>query len=200
MQIKNQIATYNVGINSTKPNKDEALTEVKNKTDVIVKAFKEYGLAEDDIQTTSMSIYQREEPYYEDGIQKFKKTDWTANTSVSAVLRDISKVQDFSDKIYALNVSDLNGPYFSLDYNANNDTEILRNAIAHVEEKARILAKEKHKILGELMAINEEDPQGNTIMLSGLKMMGGGGAGGAGGMQPGVSTVTKSVSMTFRLY
>ncbi len=196
MQITNQIATYNIGLNSTNASKETAINEVKTKADNVIKALSEYGIPAQDIQTTNMSVYQKEEPYYADGIQKFKKTDWIANTSLTVTLRDITKVDEFSDKVYAADVSDLNGPYFALDYNSDSDTEIMKKAIENVEKKAKTLAHAMGKQLGEVITIKEDDLLGYPVTLQG-KMMGGGGA---GGLPSGSTSVTKTVSVTYKIY
>jgi uncharacterized protein len=196
MQITNRIATYTIGINATNKDKEPAINEVKSKSDNLIKILVDYGIPREDIQTTGSSIYQKEEPYYENGVQKFKKTDWTASTSIGVTLREVDKVDDFSSKVYSAEISDLSGPFFALDYNTQSDTEILQKAIENVENKASTLARAMGKNLGEVVTIKEEEMQGFPIVMSG-KVMGGGGGDVA---QAGSTSVTKSVSVTYKIY
>lgn len=201
MQVQNQVATYNIGFNTTNANRDEAVKNVNDRTDNFVKVMTEYGIQPNDIQTTNKNIYQREEPYYDNGVQKFKKTDWTASTNITVVLRDIQKTDEFSGKVYSLDVSDVNGPYFSLDFNADKDVEILKKAMQNADTKAKALAQEKNKMLGEIVSISEDDTQGGAVPFFNKGMgMGAGGAGGGGGAQIGASTVTKSITITYKMY
>jgi uncharacterized protein YggE len=196
MQIQNQVATYTIGINSTDASKDKAFNDVKTKAEKLIAALSEYGIPENDMQTQGMNVYQREEPYYENGVQKFKKTDWYANTSVSVTVRDVTKVEDFSNKVYAMDISDINGPYFSLDFNQDKDSELLMKAMDNAESKAKQLAQYKNMKLGEVVSITEEDIQGLAVPMFDKAMGGGGGS----GIQSGSTSITKAVTVKYKLY
>lgn len=192
-QVNNQVATFNLGLNSRNANKDEAVADVTRRADDIVAIIREHGIKDEDMQTTSMSVYQLEEPYYEDGVQKYQKTDWNAYLSITVKFRDIDNVETFTQNLYALEVSDLNGPYFETAFGSENDEDLLKSALDDAHSKALALAKYNNKRLGDVMMITEGGAMPSPLMY---EMRG---AGGGGGVLPGSSDVSKTVTVTYEL-
>ncbi len=70
-QQKSQIAQFTAGVNAVGDNKEELISEVNKKIEALISSVKKFGIAEKDIKTQNLSVYQGEETYYDsEGRQK----------------------------------------------------------------------------------------------------------------------------------
>src|SRR5258708_3967699 len=59
---KNQIATYNVTVSASNDDKTKATDDVNTKMTNIINGIKAMGIADDDIKTENISVYQNPQP------------------------------------------------------------------------------------------------------------------------------------------
>ncbi len=196
LQTKNQIATFTAGVSSINDKKDDAVAEVNAKMEEIVAALKTFGIESADIKTQSASIYQMQETYYEDGRSKSRPGQWSVSNNIEVTLRKVDRAGDLSNLLAKSGANNVYGPNFSLDQATDGGDSLAAAAIEDAKKKAEAMAKSSGAVLGEVVSIVE----GYSSPVYPIYAMGGRGGGGGGAeVQPGSSTVTKSVTVTFAL-
>jgi uncharacterized protein len=190
---KSQIATFNFGINVTKDNKESAVSEVNQKMTAIIEGVKSFGIADADVKTSNLNVYQNEETYYEDGRQKVRPGQWRVSNTVDVKLRDVDKTTALVDFLTKTGANNIYGPNFSLDDTDKEETALIGLAIENARQKADVAAKASNRKLGRILTVNEGS---STSPISYLKDgMGGGG----GATEPGTGTISKYVTVTFEM-
>lgn len=190
---QNQIATFTGGVNAVNDNRDAAINDVNTKIQRVTDAVKALGVAESDIKTQNMNIFQSEEQYYEDGRQKTRLGQWRVSNTIEVKLRDITKSDALAAAFTAAGANNVWGPNFSLDDTEEAEKQLLAKAIEKAREKAELVAQAAGRKLGDIITVSESATAGVFPMFD----RGGGGGGGA--YQPGTGTVQKDVTVTFEL-
>ncbi len=197
-QQKNELATFTAGVEAVNASKEEAVKEVNDKIAELTKAIKDFGIAEADIKTQNMSVYQQEESYWDGGVQKSRKGLWRVNNSMEVVLRDISKANDFADLLNRSAANNVYGPNFAMSDVNNAEKTLYDEAVKDAREKAEAIAKYSGRRIGKVLSVNEVSG-GQVMPMYNLRTAADiGGAGGAG-VEPGSSTVYKSLTVVFEL-
>ena len=191
--ISNQLATYSVNVESTNANKDIAVKQANDKAQNVVTTVKKFGIQDKDIKTTSVNIFQVQEPYIKNGLQNYRPGDWRETITTEITLRDISKVNGFTDLLSGLDLTNMYGPNFSIDNSSIDDTAFIKSALADARKKALFIALNSGGKLGEIISVIEgSNTSSNPPVVGGL---GGGGA----AVEPGSQKVTKTVTVTYSL-
>ncbi len=194
--VKNEIARFNASVTVTNESKEQALSEANEKIKSILDAIKAYGVTDKDIKTNTVNVFQMEEPYYEDGIQKFSPGDWRAYMGIEIVYRDIDSIDMFAEMLALLDISDMSGPNFENDDSKLDESGLLRSAVKNASIKANELATISGGKLGKIVNIVETGS--NQLGIVPMYDRGMGGGGGIP-MQPGTSEVSRSVTVTYEL-
>lgn len=194
---KNQIANYSAGVNAVKDNKDEAIKEVNDKIAAITAAVIGFGVDASDIQTQSMSMYQRSDFYYDDnGVQKSRPGQWDVNNTISVVLRDVNRASALADLLTKSGATNVYGPNFQLDTTKKAEDALVADAIADAQIKAEAMAKASGTVLDKIVSVSEGSNGGAVYSLN---AMDGRGGGGGAVVQPGSTTVSKTVTVVWSL-
>lgn len=193
---KNQIANYSAGVNAVKDNKDEAVKEVNDKIAAITQAVKDFGVDPSDIQTQSMSVYQRQESYYDNGVQKSKPGQWEVNNTISVILRDVNRASAMANLLTKSGATNVYGPNFQLDTSIRAADGLMADAIADARIKAEAMAKASGTSLDKIISVSEGSGGGVSIPL--YAMDGRGGGGGAS-VEPGSTSISKTVTVVWSL-
>ena len=137
--------------------KDPAALEATNiqKINSAIDLLKNEGVSTSDIQTTNYNIY----PNYV--YNKYTQTQiiesYTFSQSVSAKIRDFSKIAEILGKLSSLGVSQLTGPDFSLS-NATQQKYLIEaeaKAFADAQNKAQAIAQANGIKLGSIINLSE---------------------------------------------
>jgi len=201
----NQIASFTAGMDSIETSKEEALNKVNEAMNQLIAKVKDFGIKEEDIQTQTASVYQ--ETDYVDSNMMYpqrgdaQKGDWRANNSVSIKLREVDKAEDL---LAILNESGANyvyGPDFSIEDADLASDELLTEAVTNAREKAEKVAAANNQKVGKIISLTEG---GTSPVYSAYKLMApmaGGGSESAidANLEPGSSTTSKTVTVTFEL-
>lgn len=193
---KNQIANYSAGVNSVKDNKEEAIKEVNTKITAITEAVKNFGVESSDIQTQSMSVYQRQETYYDNGVAESKPGQWDVNNTISVTLRDVKKAAALADLLAASGATNVYGPNFQLDTSLRAEDALMADAIANAQVKAEAIAKASGTKLDKILSVTEGSSGGVVYPLY-AKMDGMGGGGSS--VEPGSTSISKTVTVIWSL-
>jgi len=194
--VKNEIAKFNLNMDSLNPDKAKAVEETNKKASMVIDSIKNFGIPEEDIKTINMNVYQQDK--YENGT--YVKGDWFAGTGLEITVRNIEQATSFSDLISSLDVSSFYGPSFMVATANLDQTDPLKDALTDAKDKATVIAKAMNKRLGDVLYFVEDSSSygGNPIMYSMKDGMGGLGGGGAE-MLPGTTETYKSVTVTYEL-
>lgn len=196
---KTQVATYTAGVGSVNINKDAAVKEVNDKLAEIVKSIKTFGIAEADIRTQNLSIYQDQESYWDQSgqTQRTRPGQWRVNNTVEVKLRAVDRAAELSDLLASTGATNVWGPNFAMEDTKDAENALLKAAIDDARKKAETIAEASGKKLGTIVSVNE-DGIVNSLYPT-LKMADGFGGGGGAVVEPGSQTVTKTVTVTFEL-
>jgi len=194
---KNQIANFSAGVSAVKDSKDVAVKEVNDKISAITEAVKEFGVDVSDIQTQSMSIYQRQESYYENGTQKSRPGQWDVNNTIAVTLRDVNRASAMAGLLTKSGATNVSGPNFQLDTSKKVTDALVADAIADAQIKAEAMAKASGTSLDKVISVTEGGSS-NVInpMFAGAAGMGGGGG---APVEPGSTNVNKTVTVVWSL-
>lgn len=188
---KNQKATFSAGVNAISDNKDTAIGDVNKKVTAIIEAVKTFGVTSDNIKTQNLNVYQNEETYYEDGRQKVRQGQWRVSNTVEITLTNVDAAQDLTDILTKSGATNIYGPNFVLDETGEAENSLIDAALKNAKDKAVQIARASSKRLGAISNV-VEGYQSTPV----YRMESGGGG---GGIEPGMGTVIKTLTVTFEL-
>jgi uncharacterized protein len=142
------IATFSFTVTETAKTVVDAQTLATNKINTALKAVKDAGVADKDIQTTSYNInphYEYQTPvcntnYCPSG--KSILTGYDVSQSIEVKVRDLGKAGSIFTSIGSLGVQNVNGLTFSVDKPEKVQAEARAKAITDAQTQAKELAKQ----------------------------------------------------------
>jgi len=189
---KNQIASFNAGVNVIKEKKEEAVAEANQKMDALIKAVKDFGIPDKDIETQNMSVYQQQDPS-----QPKINGRWSVNNSISITLRDTNKVNDLVNLLNSSGANNVYGPNFRMDDTNEIEKTLYDEAISDAREKATLIAKASGRKLGKVVTVNDNGVSGSVYPAYALKSSMDSGMGGGAVSEPGSATISKTMTVVF---
>ena len=185
----NEVASFTAGVSAINQDKQAAMAEVNQKTEEIISAVKQFGIPTEDIQTQNLSVYQRQENY-----NGGEAGDWHTNNTVSIKLREADRASALTEVLAQTGATNIHGPNFRIEDTSQKENDLLSSAIDDAREKAELIAQASDKQLGKVITVNEG---GSSAPRFGV--MSEMGAGGGAPVEPGTSTVSKTVTVVFEL-
>jgi len=196
--VKNQIAGFSAGVTVSNNDKATAVNEVNSKMTVLVKAVKDFGIKEADIQTQQASVYQDNFWYVEGGVSKSRKGQWTANNSIEITLRNVDRAQQLTDLLNTSGATNVYGPNFRMDDTNQAEKSLYAVAMKDAMDKADIIARASGRKLGRVLTVSDNGSSSNIVypMMARTDM-----AGGAvpAPVEAGSTTLTKNLTVSFEL-
>lgn len=184
---KNQVASFSAGVNVIKEKKDEAVDETNRKVSELIASIKNFGIAEGDIQTQGVNVYEQRDSGRQNGVSK-----WVVNNTIEITLRDVSKVNDLMDLLNKSGANNVYGPNFRIEDTADTEKGLYDSAMTDAREKAQLIANSSGRKLGKVINV-VEGSSGNYVPIYKTLSVGDGGA----ELEPGVSTISKTLTVTF---
>jgi uncharacterized protein len=197
-QQKNQIATFNVGVNVINDKKEPAVAEANQKINAVTEAVKNFGIDEKDIKTQNLSVYQDERILSPLSNQQSKLGQWRVNTSITITLREVDKASALADLLTSTGANNLNGPNFSFDDTTKFESDLVASAIKNAKNKAENIAKASGRKLGKVVSVVEGSGGVNYYPVA-MKAAGGALDSSRASFEPGTGTISKSVTVVFEL-
>ncbi len=196
-QEGNQQSSFTAGVSAVGDDKQVTIDEVNKKVADIVEKVKAFGIVDTDIKTQNISIYQNQEPYTsEGGVSKSRLGQWNVSNNVEIILRDVARVDEFSTLLASTGANNVWGPNFTTGDSREAQKALLAGAIENAKSKAEEAAKATGKKLGKVLSITEAGADSGYPMSMYDRGMGGGGG---FPTQPGTTTVSQIVTVTFEL-
>jgi uncharacterized protein YggE len=190
---KNEVASFSAGVNVINIKKEDAVAEVNKKINELIASVKAFGIAEGDIQTQSMSVYQQQEPIYSSSGQPGKNGQWVVNNTIEITLRDVAKTQELVDLLNKSGANNVYGPNFRIEETNDAEKGLVDSAIQDARDKAEIIAKAAGRKLGKVINVSE----GSGGISYPMYAMKADGLGGGAAAEPGTSTISKTLTVTF---
>lgn len=175
-------ATMTFGVTTRGDDAKAALASNSAAMEKVLAAVKGAGVAAENVQTQSVSVYRREDGGYE------------ASNSVSVVVRDLSKVGDVTDAATAAGANNVGGPSLSKDGTGALYRDALKKAFADAKAKAAALADAAGMALGGVQSISEGGTVPGPIAWEAARA-----SDAKVPVEPGTQQVQASVSVTFAL-
>lgn len=188
------IATFSFTVTQTATSVAEAQTKTNTQANAAIKALKDGGIADKDIQTTSYTINPRYEyhsavcptpamtsasangssgaptVYCPSGKQVLAGYD--VNESVAVKLHDLSKAGSILSLLGGLGVQNVSGPNFSVENPEAVQAQARSKAIDNAQTKARELARELGVSLARVTSFYESNgPMPIAYGMGGAKVM-----------------------------
>jgi len=210
----NQIAIFTAGMESIESTKEEALNKTNQAMNQLIEKVKDFGIKEADIQTQSVNVYQdteyirMDEPAIEPGVSnsmypqpegKARKGDWRASNSVTITLREVDRADGLLAILNNSGANNVYGPNFSLDDSQAASDALLSQAVSNARAKAEEIAKANKQSIGKIINLTES---GNYPIYNRYEMMPMASdtkISVDANLEPGSSTTSKSVTVTFEL-
>lgn len=195
-EITNQIASFSVTVEINDEDKSVAVSKAEEEVNKMISDIKEFGIPDKDLKTQYLNIYQMDKPVEIDRRTTYEPGDWYASYSVAVTLRDLDKSSELTALLASYDNSTMWGPNLSIDPDEINEEDILNDAIEDARQKASALAVASGKRIGKIVNIVEGGYNGYDIgIMRATEAVGGGGL----PIEEGSSSVTKAVTVTFRL-
>ena len=119
----------------------------------VIAEIKENGIADKDIQTTSLSLQPQYDPRQTGGN---RLTGFQVNNQVTVKLRDMSKLPAVLDRAIAAGANEMSGIEFVVSEQSKMLDQARAAAIADARRKAELYAAAAGMKIGRVMAISEE--------------------------------------------
>jgi len=146
------IATVGAGVVTQAPTAAAAMSENASRTAATVAAIRKAGVADRDIQTTSVSLSPQYR--YADN-QPPVITGYQASSRVSVRFRDIKKAGPILDSLVAAGANQIDGPTLSIDKPEPLLDQARQKAVAEARARADLYAKAAGLSVKRIVAISE---------------------------------------------
>lgn len=113
IELAPDIAVIGAGVTTEAPSAVEAMRRNSSEMRRVIERIKALGVAEEDIQTSGISLYARYD--YDQGQQRQIFRGYQASNRVSVKLRAIERTGEVLDALVAAGATDLSGPSFSVE-------------------------------------------------------------------------------------
>ena len=205
------IAQFSFTISHDAKTMSDAETAVSAQANALVTQLKAAGIADKDIQTTDFSAY----PKYENQavatpaiicasnncpppVTNQVIAGYTASTTYSVKVRDLTKADSISAMITAANVSSVSGPNFTIDNPDLVQNSARQVAITNAKTQAQVLAKELGVHLVRITDFQENDG-GAPVPMYATAMKSDAAAAPAPDLESGETTVNANVTITYQI-
>jgi uncharacterized protein YggE len=153
VKAKPDIATIGTGVTNLAPTAVEAMRANAQQMTGVIDRIKALGIAEDDIQTSGISLYAQYE--YDQQLQRPTFRGYQASNRVTVILRSIENAGTVLDALVSAGATDINGPEFALEDNKGALAQARKAAVAQAAAQAREYAVAAGYSGVRLLEINE---------------------------------------------
>lgn len=197
VKIKPDIAQANIGVEVVKPTVKEASSGAKDAMDAVLKALKEQGVDEKDIQTSGFSVWT-ERPYGPEGPSEDELLYHVSN-QVAVTIRDLETVETVLGAAIEAGANNIYGVTFSLDDPSQVESGARKEAVADAQAKAKELATLNGVKLGDVVSVSEVVGGGGGYYAGGVRevALSAGLGGGDGPISPGELELTLQLQIVY---
>jgi uncharacterized protein YggE len=146
------IATIGAGVVTTAPTAAAALDQNSRQMASVLAALKRAGIADRDIQTSSVSLFP---DYRQDGTTPPQITGYRASNEVSVRFRDIAATGRILDVLVAQGANQINGPNLGIENSDSAMDEARTKALAAARARAELYARALGKRVTRVLDVSE---------------------------------------------
>ena len=189
-------ASVSIGIDVIRPTLAEAQEQATAQATTLIESLKAAGIADEDVQTAYFSVNILRD--YSENADPTQITGFEIINQLQLTVRDTNMLGELLDEAVTAGANSINGVNFYVDDQTAAASEARRLAVEDARTKAEELAAAAGLTLGPVLSIAEGTvsplPPPMYAEAGGMEM-----AEAAVPVQPGSSTVSVNVSMTFAL-
>ena len=199
IRVAPTIVNVYLGVTQTESTIQAAQDKTNKAIQKVVKALTKAGVAEEDIVTSSYTVYAEYNYNYQDGSQSFK--GFTANCQITVIVREVDKAGALIDAAFAAGANQLNNFEFSILDTAASQAKALQLAVQDASSKAAILADAAGVKLGAIQSVTETGSGLNVYANGGISdtLKAEGDAGSGTQLQPGMLNVVSNVTLVYEI-
>jgi len=145
------IAISQIGVQTIAREVDPAIDENNRKAEAIINALKSFGIAENDIQTTSFNIYPQRDYSKDPNVV----VGYQVDNMLSVTFRDLDKVGKGLQEAINAGANNIYGISFTLDNPEDARSEARILAIQNARKKAEDMAEAAGIELDKIVNVNE---------------------------------------------
>ncbi len=149
------VADISLGVTKQGEDAQAASAAAATAMDAVIKALLEAGIADEDIQTSSLSL----NPIYNWDNNPPTIEGWEASNQVNVTVRDITAVGDVVDTATAAGATNVNGITFRVEDPTAAEAEARSAAVADAKAKADQLAADAGVTITGIITISESGGQ-----------------------------------------
>lgn len=149
------LASINLGVQTQAETAQQAQQANAEKMDAVVRTLKGMGIADNDIQTSTISL----QPVYEQdrmGISQSKIVAYQASNIVFVRLKDLTKVGAVLDEAVKSGANAAYGIQFGMQNDADQRKEALKRAVQDAQAKAEAIAEAMGRSISGAESVVEE--------------------------------------------
>lgn len=192
------VAIISAGVMNRAATANQAISDNARSMQRIVAALKRAGVAERDIQTSSLNLNP---DYRHVENQAPVLTGYTVNNQVSVKFRDIKESGRILDALVAQGANSINGPTLTIDKPEAALDEARRDAVTKARARADLYARAIGKRVGRILTISEGGG-GYSPPMPYMRMRGESAMAVSAdqvSIAPGEQTLTATISVSFEL-
>ena len=162
VKSKPDIATISIGVLTKGKTAAEAVSSNSSSTQKLLNTLQSSGIAEKDIQTTSINVY----PIYKSNDYDGTISGYQASNQITATIKKVADVGKIIDAVSLTGNYSINGISFSIDDTDPLEEEALGKAVSNAKRKADIVAKAANVSITGVKAINVDSYGGIPFIKS----------------------------------
>ena len=187
------IARISAGVVTSATTATAALEQNARQMSAVRQALKRAGIADRDIQTSSISLYP---DYRQDqGGGNPQIAGYRASNEVTVRFRDIASAGSILDALVAQGANQINGPMLGIDKPEQALDEARVAALAAARARAELYARAAGKRVGRILSISESG--GGMVPMPRMMMQAASRA--SSSIEPGEQSLSVSLSVSFEL-
>lgn len=191
------VAVISLGVQSDSATVKAAQADNSKKMNDIIKAIKDAGVKDADIQTTNYNIYPKYS--YDKNTGASDIVGYTVSQSVTVKVRNLDSVGGILAKAGELGANQVGGVNFTVDNPENLKVQAREKAIENARTKANVLFDKLGLKPGRIVSYNESGAGGPPIYMKEAAYGIGGGAAPVPSVEAGSLDITVDVSLTFEI-
>ncbi len=153
-------ARVQLGVQTEAPSARQALTDNNGKMSALVAKLKELGVANQDIQTSNISIYPR---YDHDGREVL---GYQVHNTVTVKIRSVGQTGDLLDQVVDAGANNMSGISFMIEDPKALEQQAREQAIADARTRAEAMAKAAGASVGQIISISENIGTAPPVMYA----------------------------------
>lgn len=210
------VAMFSAGVVTQAPTASAALRENSTQMDRVIAALKRAGIADRDIQTSSINLSPqysdpvreaamraREvgQPYVPPNDQARRIIGYEARNTVQVRVRNLANMGAVIDTLVSVGANEVNGPNFTLDEEEAAQNEARVEAVTKARQRAELYARAAGMRVARILSISEGGGYHpvRQIMVTGARAAGAPPPPPPAPVEPGELSIGVNVSMQFEL-